>query len=221
MSGIAQTLRGMLEGSFRALPVLIFGWAFFVGSTTGNIGLLVLALGHATVAPLATWILHTLASLTGPWKVNFMLPASSTCNILPGSAALPGDSVYSIPSYWLAHVVFFFGFLLSNAMAVGNMPAAENAPADKVERRKSQALLVQVFGWAILAIFLFVRFKVMKCETVPGLILGSIAFWFLGSGWYELARACSARDSDVFGIVQGILPPSATEEPPMTCVYTK
>ncbi len=221
MSGIAQTLRGMLEGSFRALPVLIFGWAFFVGSTTGNIGLLVLALGHATVAPLATWILHTLASLTGSWKVNFMLPASSTCNILPGSAALPGDSVYSIPSYWLAHVVFFFGFLLSNAMAVGNMPAAENAPADKVERRKSQALLVQVFGWAILAIFLFVRFKVMKCETVPGLILGSIVFWFLGSGWYELARACSARDSDVFGIVQGILPPSATEEPPMTCVYTK
>jgi hypothetical protein len=45
-------------------------------------------------------------------------------------------------------------------------------------------------------------------------------FYFIGQGWFEFAKACSARDSDVFGIVQGILPPSATEEPPMTCVFT-
>lgn len=221
MSGIAQTLRGMLEGSFRSLPVLIFGWALFVGSTTGSIGLLILALGHAVIAPLATWILHTLASLTGDFgKANFMVPASTTCNILPGSAVLPGDQVYSIPSYWLAHVAFFFGFLISNAVSVGNMPAAETAPADKVERRKSQAELVKYIAIGIFLLFLFVRMRIMKCETWPGLILGTIVFYFIGNGWFEFAKACSARDSDVFGIVQGMLPPSAMEEPPMTCVFT-
>jgi len=211
----------MLEGSFRALPVLLFGWALFVGSTTGNIGLLVLALGHATVAPLATWILHLLASLTGDWgKANLTVPATTTCNILPGSAAIPGDRVYSIPSYWLAHVAFFFGFLISNAVFVGNMPAAESAPADKVERRKSQAELVKYLSIGIFLAFLVIRMGVMKCETWPGLILGTLVFYFIGQGWFEFAKACSARDSDVFGIVQGILPPSATEEPPMTCVFT-
>jgi hypothetical protein len=61
----------------------------------------------------------------------------------------------------------------------------------------------------------------MGCERVAGLVVGIIAFGSLGAGWYQLARECSARDSDIFGIVQGILPPEAFDPPPMTCVYTK
>lgn len=222
MSGVAQTMRGLLEGSFRALPVLLFGWALFVGSTTGNIGLLVLALGQATVVPFATWILHSVASFFGNFaKVNFTVPASSTCNILPGGFTDPMERVFSIPSYWLAQIAFFFGFLLSNASYVLNMPAANNAPADKVERRKSQAQLVQILGWVFFALFIVVRSFVMRCETVPGVLLGGLAFWWIGNGWYQFARECSAKDSDIFGIVQGILPSSATEGPPMACVYTK
>lgn len=222
MSGLAQTIRGLLENSFQSLPVLLFGWSLFVGSTTGNIGLLVLAFGQATVTPLTTWILHTIASFFGEWgKAQFTLPASASCSILPGGFTDPMERVYSIPSYWLAHIFFFFGFLLTNADAVFNMPAAPNAPAEKVERRKSQAQLVMILGWIFLAVFVLVRFFIMKCETIPGVIFGGLIFWWLGNGWYKLARECSARDSDLFGIVQGILPPTATEEPPMTCVYTK
>lgn len=222
MSGLAQTLRGLLENSFRTLPVLIFGWALFVGSTTGNIGLLVLAFGHATVTPLLTWILHTLASFTGDFgKTYLTTPASTTCSILPGGFSDPTERVYSIPSYWFAHIAFFFGFLLSNANFVLNMPAAANAPEEKVERRKSQAQLVMILAWAFFILFTIVRGYVMKCETAPGIIFGGLIFYWLGYGWYQLARECSARDSDLFGIVQGILPPSATEQPPMTCVFTE
>lgn len=221
MSGLAQTMRGLLEGSFKALPVLIFGWALFVGSTTGNIGLLVLALGHATVVPFATWILHSIASFFGEFgKTHFTVPATATCNILPGGFTDPLDRVYSIPSYWLAHIAFFFGFMITNAGYVLNMPAASGAPADKVERRKSQAQLVQILAWAFLALFVFVRVFIMGCETVPGVLLGGLAFWWIGNGWYQFARECSAKDSDIFGIVQGILPASAMEGPPMACVYT-
>jgi hypothetical protein len=222
MSGVHQTMRGLLEGSFRALPVLLFGWALFVGSTTGNVGMLVLALGQATVVPFATWILHSIASFFGDFgRVHFTVPSSATCNILPGGFTDPMERVYSIPSYWLAQIAFFFGFLLSNASYVLNMPSATNAPADKVERRKSQAQLVQILGWAFFALFIGVRSFVMGCETVPGVLLGGLAFWWIGNGWYQFARECSAKDSDLFGIVQGILPPSATEGPPMACVYTK
>jgi hypothetical protein len=61
----------------------------------------------------------------------------------------------------------------------------------------------------------------MGCETGAGVVIGGLVFWSIGSGWYRLARECSARDSDIFGIVQGILPPEASDPPPMTCVYTK
>ena len=215
-------MRGLLEGSFRTLPILIFGWSLFVGSTTGNIGLLVLALGHATVVPLATWILHSIASFFGSFGLaNFTVAASATCSILPGGFTDPTERVYAIPSYWLAHIAFFFGFLITNAQYVLNMPSAENAPADKVERRKSQAQLVQILAWAFFVLFIIVRQVVMGCETIPGILLGGLAFWWIGNGWYQFARECSAKDSDLFGIVQGILPPSATEAPPMACVYTQ
>ena len=221
MSGIAQTIRGLLEGSFRALPVLIFGWALFVGSTTGNVGLLVLALGHATVVPLLTWILHTIASFLGDYgKILFTMPASSTCSILPGGFTDPMERIYSFPSYWLAHIAFFFGFLITNANYVLNMPAAENAPADKVERRKSQAQLVVLLAWIFFGVFLFVRKFIMRCEADVGMALGGLAFWWVGYGWYQFARECSVKDSDLFGIVQGILPPGASDPPPTTCVYT-
>lgn len=222
MATFVQNFRGMLERSFVALPVLLFGWSLFVGSTTGNIGLLVLALGQATVTPLATWILHTIAGFFGEWGLrNFTKPASSVCSILPGGFTDPNEPQFSIPSYWLAQIYFFFGFLISNAQAVLDMPAAPNAAAEKVERRKSQAQLVLIMAWVFLIVFVAVRVLVMGCETAPGVILGGIVFWWIGNGWYKLARECSARDSDIFGIVQGILPPAASDPPPMTCVYTK
>ena len=217
---MAQTARGFLERSFASLPMLIFGWALFVGATTGNVGMLVLAAGHATVAPLATWILHTLASFTGEWgQKAFTLPAASSCSILPGRDVNPGERVFAVPSYWLAHIAFFFGFLLTNASSVLNMPASASADAEKVERRKSQVQMVQVLAWILFVLFVVVRVLVMGCETLPGVILGSAIFWWIGVGWYQVARECSARDSDIFGIVQGILPDSASDPPPTTCIY--
>ena len=222
MATFVQNFRGMLERSFLALPILLFGWSLFVGSTTGNIGLLVLSLGQATVTPLATWILHTIGGFFGDFGMrNFTKPASSTCSILPQGFVDPQERVFSFPSYWLAQIYFFFGFLISNAQSVLDMPAAPNAPAEKVERRKSQAQLVLIMAWVFLIVFVAVRVLVMDCETFPGVILGGIVFWWIGNGWYRLARECSARDSDIFGIVQGILPPAASDPPPMTCVYTK
>lgn len=222
MASVLETTRGMISRSFVALPILLFGWSLFVGSTTGNIGLLVLAMGQATVTPLATWILHTLASFTGEWGMkNLTVPASATCSIIPSGFVEPGTRVLSVPSYWLAQIYFLFGFLISNANGILDVPPAANAPAEKVERRKSQAQLVLIMAWVFLFLFVGIRVVVMGCETIAGIVLGGIIFSLMGAGWYKVARECSARDSDIFGIVQGILPAAASDPPPMTCVYTK
>lgn len=223
MSSFAQTLRGLLERSFVMLPFLLFTWALFIGSTTGNIGLIVLAMGHATVVPLATWGLnYMMEKLGGEFgKTNFTMQSSAVCNLLPTGFTNVGQREYVVPSYWLAHIIFFFTFLFANASAVLHMPAAPNASEEKVERRKSQAQLVQITSVVFLILFLVLRFFFMGCELVVGLLVGGLVFTGLGYAWFEVARQCSARDSDVFGIVQGILPPAASDPPPMTCVYTK
>ena len=168
MSTFIQNFRGMLTRSFLALPMLLFGWALFIGSTTGNIGLLVLAFGQATVAPLATWILHTIAGFLGESAEPYLtVPAGSSCNILSSGFVDTTGVQYSFPSYWLAQIFFFFGFLLSNAYAVLNMPEAPNAPAEKVERRKSQAQLVLIMSSVFFLVFLVGR-SFMGCETLLG-----------------------------------------------------
>ena len=221
MATFVQNFRGVLTRSFVAMPVLLFGWSLFVGSTTGNIGLLVLAMGQATVVPLATWILHTIGSMFGDFGMNqFTVPSSATCSILPRGFVDSTGRDFAIPSYWLAQIVFFFGFLTTNANSILSMPEATNAPADKVERRKSQAQLVLVMSWVFLLLFVTAR-VLMGCERGAGVVIGGLIFWWIGNGWYKLARECSARDSDIFGIVQGILPAEAYDPPPMTCVYTK
>lgn len=221
MATFVQNFRGVITRSFVAMPILLFGWALFIGATTGNIGLLVLAMGQATVVPLSTWILHTIGGLFGEWGLKYLtVPASATCSMLPRGFVDATGRDFSIPSYWLAQIVFFFGFLTSNAYNVLNMPEAENADAEKVERRKSQAQLVLVTSIAFLLFFVTGR-VLMGCETAAGVVIGGLIFLLIGNGWYKLARECSARDSDIFGIVQGILPPEASDPPPMTCVYTK
>lgn len=222
MSSFAQTMRATLERSFIALPFLLFTWSLFVGATTGNIGLLVLALGQSTVVPLLTFGLNYIASKFGEsWKPMFTIPKSATCNLLPTGFTNVNDREYVVPSYWLAQILFFFSFLISNASSVMNLEPSESAPAEKVERRKSQAQLVLIMAIFFLIVFLGLRFFIMGCEIALGLFIGTLVFGSVGYGWYRLAQECSARDSDIFGIVQGILPPSASDPPPMTCVYTK
>lgn len=224
MSSFAQNLRGVLERSFVGLPFLLFTWSLFVGSTTGNIGLIVLTLGQATVVPLLTWFSNWVLATAfedESWKPVFTLPKSATCNLLPTGFTNTNEREYVVPSYWLAQIIFFFSFLISNAASVLNIEPSPSAPPEKVERRKSQAQLVLIMAIFFLIVFLGLRFFVMGCELFLGLFIGSIIFGSLGYGWYRFAESCSARDSDIFGIVQGILPPGASDPPPMTCVYTK
>lgn len=223
-----KNLRGMIQQSFLSLPLLLTGWSLFLGSMQGNIGLLVLFLGQLTIVPLSCLVSNTLFEFlfkkldTHPSTLLPLIQVNNAdvCNLVPGRTdyGLPFLSV--APSYWMAQIVFFASFLLSNASYIYTMEPAANADAEKVERRKTQALLSIILTSVFAVALILGRKFLVGCETWLGIVIALLVSAPLGFGWYQLARECSARDADIFGIVQKILPDEAQQPPPMTCVYT-
>lgn len=249
MPSAIQNLRGVFSSSYLALPLILYGWSFFMGLTTGNVGLLVLCMGAATVVPLVVWfsnylldIILNLIAFKSPFlpdigritnnaviesittknylKQLFGIKNCKGCSIFPPAEECTETMpMYVFPSYWLAEIAFFFAFILSNASAILNMKADENAPKDKVENRKQQARMVFGIAITMFIVIALIRLAILGCETVAGTIYGSVVFGSLAAAWYQVAKSCSMRDSDLFGIVQGILPPNINDQSPMTCVY--
>ena len=226
MSLVKQIREAILRG-FSALPLLLIGWVFFMGSATGNIGLLVLALGHIFAVPLVTVLSNlvvdfansSLSGLIGDWAPLLTVANKDLCNIIPSATDYTVGNLWVAPSYWMAQITFFFAFLITNGFYVYTMESDPNADKEKVERRKSQALLSMILSSALFVVLAVTRKLYTGCETFLGMFLGIAVSGAAGYGWYELARLCAARDADIFGIIQKILPPSASDPPPMTCVY--
>lgn len=182
----------------RSLPVIPTAWA-----TAGLIALVNHFMGGAE-----------------PGKNWFTVLNADVCNIVPGKVDATIPSLWVAPSYWMAQIVFFFSFLISSASFIYTKKPEDNAEKEKVERRQAQALTSLILSAGALLAFVGLRKTFVGCETWAGIAVAFLTMGTVGYGWYFLARACSARDADIFGIVQKILPPSARDPPPMTCVYT-
>lgn len=219
----ATTLRSLLTESFLFLPFVLAGWSFFMGMVQGNVALLVLFLGQAIAVPLLSSVMNKVLQFVSKQTGLFSTTAitildNDVCQLFPSST--PGtEFVDAAPTAWLAQVVFFFSFLISNAAALYARKEREGADPEKVGRRKTQAMFSLIMSSIALVALLFIRGFYTGCETLSGAILGASVLGVFGYSWYKLAEACSARDADIFGIVQGILPQEAQIEPPMTCVY--
>ncbi len=260
MPTIVQNLRGFLSSSFLALPLILYGWSFFLGLTTGNIGLLILSIGGATLVPLVTWFTHTILDLIlnlvsygslfesgikesviknlkktpglnfskaiesrlltkDVYKSFFATEDCKACSVLQTGEGCEDDLSYIFPSYWMAEVAFFFFFVITNAAAIKDMKEDEGASKEKVDKRKDQANLVLTIASILFIILTAVRYFILGCETITGILYATAVFGSLAAAWYSVAKSCSMRDSDLFGIVTGILPPNINDQGPMTCVY--
>jgi hypothetical protein len=57
------------------------------------------------------------------------------------------------------------------------------------------------------------------CDSVIGMVLTSLFFGYAGYGWYKLlAMVGEDRLSDLFGIANRLLPPSAIQNKPIACL---
>jgi hypothetical protein len=87
-----------------------------------------------------------------------------------------------------------------------------------VTNRKSQAIIAMVSTIVFGLIVLGFRFY-SGCESTLGMILTTVLFVYAGHGWYKgLSSVGQDRLSDLFGIANRLLPPSAINNAPIACV---
>ena len=217
--GFVQTVKGILYGGYVSLPMVLIGIVLFLATTLGNLGLIMLTIGHVFIVPFIVFFSNLLHEYFFPNSPYFKVPNSDVCQMIPSLATSPSQ-IFVGPSYWMAHVTFFFTFLLSNAVNLYTKEAPSGADPNKVENRKAQTLTSIILSVVTFVLLVAIRFLFMGCETVLGMIFALLLIVPVGYGWYELAIVCGARDADIFGILQKILPPEFKDEPPMTCVYS-
>lgn len=214
---LLESIRQMVLYSFMSLPLMLIAFLGFMSLALGNVGMIILFLGHILVVPVATFLLH-MASILLPESAKFV-PARDICNFIP-SYPTTGTSVNVFPSYWVAHFLFFMGYFLQNAQNLINKSAESGAPKDRVELRQSQGRVAMTVGVVATLAILYARFKLTGCETIPGVVVAAATMVPLGIGWYMMATLAGARDGDIFGIAGRIMPLSALAPPPMTCLYS-
>ena len=138
---------------------------------------------------------------------------SDVCSLVPGTL----ESVNRVPSLYLAHIAFFYGFLLMNAAVVYAMPEDTGLPTTYYDNRRNRALMtILILSLLYIGIMVF-RYTSSSCDSLLGIIFTTSIFTALGIGWYKFAEVCGAQTADILGIAPSIVPVSAA---PIVCAST-
>ena len=214
----AEQLKGLFYGAFVSLPMVLIAIVSFLGVTLGNLGLIMLSVGHIVIIPFLLFMVNILHEYFFPGSPYFTMTSSDLSYLVP-MLATPGITIVAAPSPWIAHVTFFFTFLFTNALILYLKDPSPSADPNKVENRKAQTMTAMILTIVTFVLLFAIRVSLGN-EPMIGAIFGGLLVVPVAYGWYELTRACGARDADIFGILQKILPPNAKDDPPMTCVYS-
>ena len=132
-----------------------------------------------------------------------------------------------ISSEWTSMTFFFIGYAICNALQLYNnditSSATLNSPdapdtQNKVNKRKSQAMFALV-SIAIFALVVLVFRWNTGCEKFVSFIFTAPLFGVIGYYWYQLLSSVGqGRLSDIFGIANRLLVPSAIKNGPIACV---
>jgi len=237
-----RSLRHRLYAGFLNLPYIVICFVGFLAMGLGSIGLFVLFMGQVTIVPILVTILQAITDaidgITGRSLFHMSAGDNPAVNRVIPAPADGNDNTG--PTYWTAHMTFFFGYLLANAVSI------KNIPADPLIDKKHTTNRMLRTTWIIIATILFalifplLRFRLTGgrfvdnssligrllggvtggAETLPGILLALLVCGGIGYAWYLFAESCGARSADVFGIAQQLLPSSAKDDTPMACVYS-
>ena len=108
--------------------------------------------------------------------------------------------------------------MLANAVSVVSIP--DDPKVDSILKKNRKVRGGMIIGTTIMfaLIVSLLRYNT-NSETFRGMIIAFLVGGLLGYGWYQFAVICGARAADIFGMAQQIIPSSAKDEKPMTCVY--
>lgn len=211
---ILYAVRSTILAAFFTLPLLFISFTAFLAIALGTPGFFILFLGQLLLS-ITTFGFHLIEDIITrffPMLAPLMTVATDRATLLQ----VPAGEVNVFPSYWMVHVLFFLSYLLANAVDVYQTDPSPNASDWQVSNRRSKAVAVMIVIVLAIVSLTAARFFLTGAETWLGF---AIAFPVvaIGFGWYELAKTCGARDSDIFGIIQQMTPNGGA---PTTCIYT-
>jgi hypothetical protein len=155
-----------------------------------------------------------------------------TCSLLP---AKEGDSVWAMPSSWIAEITFFCSYVLANALSLFNEPVPDLVPIKglseeeglKANAAQKRKLDDKVFnrkvrsGWIIftsllaLFIFMLMRYKMMNCEgSFVKSILPLLSIITGAFTWFNFVyTSCGVRPVDILGIMTQVVDQTMAQNP--------
>ena len=222
--GFFSLTKNTIISAFLALPIVLISITAFFATSTANPGMMILLLGQIIAIPL---VQTALGFLRGISLIQYYLKLgppikydtyNKLCSLSP--VDVKGDQLVPPVSYWIAHVVFFATYVLSNAMTIYTTdPEVNNPDPIKVENRKSQVLTAFVITLGIFLFFIYQHYNYVGCDSFGSLFLGLVLYIPLGYGFFELAKVCGLRTADLFGIATKLYLPSPGESSyPYACV---
>lgn len=242
LKGVLSDIRIFMYGGVATLPVTLAGTMLILGLCTANFAMLFFLIGYLMCVPLISYGLNFLLQnlLNIPFIKDtgfanlFKAKQGDRCGIVVDYSADPKNDDVVLSSIWMSMVTFFIGYILQNAIQLHNReaedstirinqkPATDRDPtpdlSKKVTNRKTQAIIsiisIIVFAVAVIGARLY-----GGCDRITGTVIGGAIFGFLGVLWYILLSLTGQdRLSDLFGIANRLLPPSAIENKPVACV---
>jgi len=224
LRNIIADIRIFMYGGVATLPLSLAGTLSILGLFTANYAILFFLLGYLILVPLIMLALS--------YFPIFQAKSTDICKlVIPYSTRISNTTTSTqggTSLSWVAMIAFFIGYIFTNAIELYNRESQDTtinvtstaAPDinSKVTNRKSQAIVAMlsiiIFG---LIVFGF-RFYT-GCESIWQIGLTVVAFIFAGNGWYQaLSKIGQDRLSDIFGIANRLLPPSAINNAPIACV---
>jgi hypothetical protein len=201
--GFLTITKNTLISGFLALPIILITITGFLGTATCNLGMLILFLAQVFVVPGVQFILNFIRNrnlfdyLFGG-KLPFYASSTRLCALSPVDA----DDDIQMPfiSYWLAQVVFFTSFVISNGVALYTLEPAKGADPMKTENRKAQALTAIILTAVLLGLAIVAHVRVVGCDDWRVAIFGIVLYASLGVGIFKLAEVCGLRNADTFGV---------------------
>lgn len=231
LKNILSDARIFLYGGLRTLPLTIAGTLLILGLFTANYAILFFLIGFLVLTPLVAILMNgVFGSVLEYYQIAaFKTKTADICRVvlpyttLQNPTGMREENV--IFSTWMAMVAFFVGYLFTNGLELHGREAATPKkgplPSDmeaKVSARKTQALVA--IGSVLFFAMLVIGFRMYSgCENGYSIVLTFLVFMYAGQGWYKmLASVGEDRLSDLFGIANRLLSPSATENGPIACI---
>ena len=218
MDGVILSVRATLLIAFRTLPLILISFIGFLAAGLGNLGLFILFIGQSLIIPIATVLIHAVIGKIVPTNDNnFYINASEKAVLVPGSA-YSQPRIIVAPSHWMIHMYFLLTYIFTNASAIKGLPEDSTIDPILLSNRKSKANTIMISTTFIALALTMLKFQT-NTETLYGIGIAFALGTTLGYAWYQFAASCGARAADIFGIVQQVIPSSAKDDKPMTCVY--